>query len=924
MKKCILMLFVLLSAYSGWGQQLQVVNLTTDRKINPLGTTLTPVFSWELICSHRGCVQTAFQLQVAEDSTSDVTKNTSARIKGSQSYDIAANVANLDLQPAHKYYWRVRVWDNHGKVSSWSDAAAFTTALSGKQDWGQARWIGYEDIPDSMRVVPGVHSGADKFYGKHKARQRPVVPLFRKEFTGGNNIKRALLFISGLGQYEVSLNGERLGDNFLAPGWTDYDETVLYNTYDVTDRLKAGENALGVIVGNGFFNVNKERYKKLSVAYGMPRMICRLMITYADGTVKNIVSGNDWKTAPSPVTFASIYGGEDYNAGLEQKGWDQPSFNDAQWKQAMIVKETEKRLEPESDYPVKVMEILPVKSITQPAPGVYMYDYGQNAAGIVELKVRGKKGQTVKLIPAELLNANKLSNQKATGSPYYFSYTLKGDGEETWRPRFTYYGFRYVQVEGAVPDSVSNTELPKIIHLNFLHTRNAAPATGNFSCSNELFNRIHTLILWAIKSNLQSVVTDCPHREKLSWLEQDYLMGNSIRHSYDISLLYRKLLDDMQEAQTDEGLIPDIAPEYVFFDDKGFGFRDSPEWGSAGVILPWYLYKWYGDKSALRSAYPTASKYVKYLQSRAENNILSHGLGDWYDNGPQRPGVAQLTPKALTATAIYYYDLVLLAKMGSMSGDPEGAKKYAALAAEVKKAFNKRFFDPVTRVYSTGSQTAMAMPLCVGLVEERYRRDVFRNLVDSIRHHDKKLTAGDIGFHFLVQALQEGGASQLLYEMNNRSDVPGYGFQLAKGATALTESWAALEQVSNNHLMLGHLMEWFYTGLGGITQQDSSIAYKAAIIQPEIVGDITWVKTSYKTFFGTIISEWEKNGDELIFHIVIPPNSKVLIKLPAMKDQTVTEGGLPLGKQGKVQLKGYEGGRIVMTAGSGDYQFVVK
>lgn len=922
MKLCVTALLLLLSA-AGKGQVLQAVNLRTDHKTDPVGTSISPALSWEIIASQRGCMQTMFQLQIMEDSTLTGTKDTSARISVSQSYNVGAHLAGRPVLPAHKYYWRVRVWDNHGNVSAWSAAASFTTALAGRQDWGQAQWIGYEDIPDSMRVVPGVHSGGGKFYEKHKARQRPVVPLFRKEFQVDDRIKSALLFISGLGQYEVNLNGEKLGDNFLAPGWTDYDETVLYNTYDVTDKLKTGGNALGVIVGNGFFNVNKERYKKLSIAYGMPRMICKLIITYADGTVKHIVSGDDWKTAPSPVTFASIYGGEDYDARLEQKGWDQSSFNDAHWKRAIIVKAREKRLEPELDHPVKVMETLPVKTITQPQPGVYVYDFGQNASGIVELKVKGKKGQTVKLIPAELLNGNKLSNQKATGSPYYFLYTLKGDGEEIWRPRFTYYGFRYVQLEGAAPDTAAGTSSPAITQLSFLHTRNAAPATGSFSCSNELFNRIHTLVQWAIKSNLQSVVTDCPHREKLSWLEQDYLMGNAIQHNYDISLLYRKLLDDMREAQTDSGLVPDIAPEYVFFDDNGFGFRDSPEWGSACVILPWQLYKWYGEASFSRT-YATAGKYVKYLQSKAVNNILSYGLGDWYDNGPQQPGVTQLTPKALTATAVYYYDLVLLSKMGSMSGDPEGAKKAAALARKVRKAFNRQFFNPATTVYATGSQTAMAMPLCLGLVERRYRKAVFANLLDSIRQHGRKLTAGDIGFHFLVQALQEGGASQLLFEMNNRSDVPGYGFQLAKGATALTESWAALERVSNNHLMLGHLMEWFYTGLGGIRQQDRSIAYKEAIIAPEMPGDVSWVKTSYKTLFGVIISEWERTDDQLSFHIIIPPNVSALIKLPAGRGQTITEAGLPLNVHKDLKMKGYKDGRMVLKAGSGDYRFVVK
>jgi hypothetical protein len=709
----------------------------------------------------------------------------------------------------------------------------------------------------------------------------------------------------------------------MAPGWTFYDKRVLYNTYDVTQLLHTGENAIGVIVGNGFYNVNKERYYKLSIAFGMPKMICKLHITYADGTTATIVSGSDWKTTPSPITYTGIFGGEDYDAGLEQKGWDQPAFNDQQWQQAKIVKAPKGVLEAERDYPVKVTDVLPVRTITQPAPGVYMYDFGQNASGIVELKVKGRKGQTIKLTPAELINNQQLANQKATGKPYYFSYTLKGDGEETWRPRFTYYGFRYVQIEGAAPDTAANTsDLPHITRLNFLHTRNASPVNGMFECSNDLFNNIHTLILWAIKSNMQSVLTDCPHREKLSWLEQDYLMGPSIQYNYDIYHLYRKLIYDMMDAQTKEGLVPDIAPEFVLFKDNGFGFRDSPEWGSASVILPWLLYKWYGDKDIIRDAYPMMKKYVEYLQSRANNHILSYGLGDWFDYGPAaHPGVAQLTPVPLTATAIYYYDISLLSQMATLLDNKKEADKWNKLAVTVKQSFNSKFFNPATKIYATGSQTAMAMPLCVGLVNERDRRTVFSHLVDSIRYNGNKLTAGDIGFHFLVQALQQGGASQLIYDMNYRSDVPGYGFQLAKGATALTESWPALAQVSNNHLMLGHIMEWFYNGLGGISQQEHSVAYRDILIRPEIVGGITDVKSAYHTPYGTIRSEWTCRNGVYRFHIVIPPNSTALVKLPATSQQTVTEGDQPLKE---VTLMDYEDGRVVLKAGSGDYWFEVK
>jgi hypothetical protein len=853
-------LFILFT-FCSIAQEVNITNLLCEHKATPYGINANaPTFSWQISTTKKDYLQSAYQLQVSETAAF----KSANIVKSNQPFHTGKK-----LLPARKYYWRVRVWDQHNQPSLWSKTASFTTGLS--EDWSNAKWIGYEELPDSMILVPGVHSGEDKGPDKNKAKQRPIVPLFRKTFKTERKVKSALVFISGLGQYELNINGKKVGDNFLAPGWTYYDKRVLYNTYDVTDLLNNGDNAIGVIVGNGFYNINKERYRKLSVAFGMPKMICKMLITYNDGSTKTIVSGDDWKTFPSPITFASIYGGEDYDANLEQANWDQPFFRDGTWKNALVVKAPKGLLEAEKDYPVKVTDVLYVKSITKPADSIYMYDFGQNASGIIELKVKGHKGQVIKLTPAELINDKKLANQKATGKSYYFSYTLKGDSIETWRPRFTYYGFRYVQVEGG-----------DIVSLNFLHTRNSTPTAGTFECSNTLFNQIYELILWAIKSNMQSVITDCPHREKLSWLEQDYLMGASIQHNFDIYQLYKKLVYDMMDAQTKEGLVPDIAPEFVFFDDGGYGFRDSPEWGSASVILPWLIYKWYGDKEVMRAAYPMMKKYVAYLQSRANNNILSYGLGDWFDYGPARPGVAQLTPKSLTATAIYHYDISLLAKMAALLNNKDSSQ-FIQLAADVKRSFNTQFFNANTKVYATGSQTAMAMPLCTGLVEDADRKAVFKNLVDSITHDGKKLTAGDIGFHFLVQALQEGGASQVIYDMNYRSDVPGYGFQLAKGATALTESWPALAEVSNNHLMLGHIMEWFYNGLAGISQSSTSVAYKDIVIRPEVVGDISYVKGSYNSPYGTIRSEWKREGNNFSLYVNIPANTTATIYMPDHK-----------------------------------------
>ena len=326
------------------------------------------------------------------------------------------------------------------------------------------------------------------------------------------------------------------------------------------------------------------------------------------------MSDKSWKTSPSAITYSSIYGGEDYDARLEQEGWNTALFNDTKWSQCLQIKSPVGQLLPEQDYPVTLMDSFEVKKIWHPSSNIYMYDFGQNASGIIKLIVRGRKGQTIKLIPAELINKFQLANQTASGSPYYFSYTLKSDTDEIWQPRFTYYGFRYVQVEGAVPDTSDNTlSQPIILQLKSMHNRNANPVNGSFECSNKLFNNIYTLINWAIKSNMQSVITDCPHREKLSWLEQDYLMGASIHYNFDIYHLYRKLCLDLMDAQYPEGFVPDIAPEFVVFNG---GFLDSPEWGSSAVILPWLLYTWYGDKDILKAAYPMAKKYAAYLERK--------------------------------------------------------------------------------------------------------------------------------------------------------------------------------------------------------------------------------------------------------------------------------------------------------------------
>jgi len=739
--------------------------------------------------------------------------------------------------------------------------------------WANAEWIAFEQLDDSMKVVPAIHGLGDDL--GDKCVKRSVVPMFRKEFDVVEHIEHASISICGLGHYELYINGKKIGNRFLSPGWTNYQKRCLYNSYNITAQLKKGDNVIGVLVGNGFFNINRERYRKLTGAYGYPRLIFNIRIKLKNGSIKNIVSDDHCKVIPSPITFSSIFGGEDYDATLEQADWNSSGFDDSNWHMPVIISDSMGKLVLEEDYPLKVMQPFDVQEVFTSQTGRTIYDFGQNASGIISIKVKGNRGAHIRIWPDELINSEKNVTQRSGGGPYEFNYTLKGGGIEEWQPRFSYYGFRYADVEIIEPeDAIEKTE---ILELKMLHTRNSAPAVGSFVCSDTFFNEIYELINWGIKSNMASVATDCPHREKLGWLEQTYLVGPSMHYNFDIHAFYSKIVTDMMDSQLDNGLVPDIAPEYVPF---GGGFRDSPEWGSAAVIIPWQIYRWYGDEEVLKKAYPMMKRYIAYLQSKALNHILDYGLGDWYDLGPDHPGVAQLTPKAVTATSIYFYDLQIMVRIAKMMGLDNDFGKYSTLSAEVKEAFLKKFYNPETGVCATGSQTAYAMPLYVGLIPEQDEALVLNNLVNSIINNDYALTSGDIGYHFLVRVLSEKGRSDILYQMNNRTDRPGYGYQLKKGATSLTESWAALADVSNNHMMLGHLMEWFYAGLGGIYQANNSIAYSDIIIAPKPVGTIKWVKCSYNAIKGVISSEWKIEANIFTLNIEIPNDAEAKIIIP--------------------------------------------
>lgn len=882
-------------------QHLRVVALQCNALSNPLGVDVaSPKLSWKIQSDQKWVSQVAYQIYVSSDPNFKASKSTwlwdSKKTTTATSINVGYN--GLALKSGQMCYWKVKVWDSKGNVAT-SAVAHWQMGVLKNTDWAGAKWIALEKLADTLVNPLPTDGQKDRFKGNN------TLPIFRKSFDVKKKIKQATIFISGLGQLELSCNGQKVSNDFLAPGWTKYDKEALYVTYDVTQQLQLGQNTLGIMLGNGFYYIPpvSGRYRKLKVAFGYPKVICRLLIEYVDGSTANVVSDASWKTAPSPITFSSIYGGEDYNANLAQKDWDKSGFDDKAWRSVLLVDGP--HLHAQKEEPVKVMQRFePISSNNLPN-GQQVFDFGQNASAIVEIKVKGKKGDTVKVKPAELLNSDGSVNQKNSGSPYYFTYVLKGGGEEVWRPRFTYYGFRYAQVSGPLTSIQS------------LHIRNAAPTVGSFACSNPLFNQAFGLIDWAVKSNMVSVFTDCPHREKLGWLEQLHLMGSSIRYNYDALPLFKKAMADMRNSQLENGLVPEIAPEYVKFEWGGNDmFRDSPEWGSSSIILPWYLYQWYGDKSVLEDNYGMMQRYLTYLAGKAEKHLLKQGLGDWYDLGPKAPGVSQLTPMGVTGTAIYYYDLTIAQKVATLLGKADDAVKYKSLANQIRTAFNNEFFNPNTKQYATGSQTANAMAVYMGLVAQKDKQAVIDNLIKDIRDRNNALTAGDIGYRYVLRVLEAAGRSDVIFEMNNRSDVPGYGMQLAKGATALTESWQALPTVSNNHLMLGHLMEWFYSGLLGIRQDTSSLAFKKIIIAPRVVGNITWAKGAYQSPYGKIVSNWQKSKAGFELDVEIPANTTATIFLPASANAKIEEKNRNVFK-----LLGFENGCAKLAVGSGYYQF---
>lgn len=872
------------------------VRLMCENAVDPLGVdAANPRLSWQVTSDARGARQSAYQILVASTAEKLAADDADLWDSGRVESDAArVRYAGQPLGSSQQAFWKVRAWNEHEHASPWSAPATWTMGVLESDDW-QARWI----------VAPWTSEAL----------------LLRREFGVKPGLRRALVHVCGLGQFELFLNGQKVSANLLSPGWSKYNRTALYETHDVTELLVQGDNAVGLALGDGMYNTERRnRFSKFQGTFGPLRACGQIELQYVDGSREVVVTDPQWRVARGPVTYNDIFGGEDFDARLIEPGWDTAGFDDAHWTGAVELVRPSGTLRGStaSAPPLGAIETIEPASITDHGAGRQVVDLGQNASYMPRITVSGPAGSTVRLTHAEVLDDNGDIDRGTCGGnrgPAYWQYTKATDGPETWFPQFFYAGCRFLQVD--LLPATEGGPLPTLDACAGVVVHSTTPAAGDFRCSNELLNRIRTLVRWAQRSNMVSVLTDCPHREKLGWLEQYHLNGPAIRYEFDVPRIFAKGMQDMADSQLDNGLVPNIAPEYVEFPGT---FRAAAEWGSAVILVPWQQYVFTGDDTLLRQHYEVMQRYLAYLESIAEDGIVSEGLGDWYDLGPaDRPGHAQLTPPPVTATAFYFHDAELMSRIAELLGYDQDAKRYAAQAEAIRAAW-LREFRTEEGVYATNSQCSNAIALELGLVLPEDHDRALAALVNDVQENDYGPTAGDVGYRFLLQALAHGGRSDVIYRMINQDERPGYGYQLKQGATALTEAWDANHHSSHNHFMLGHITEWFYGHVLGIRPDPTAPGFKRVLIEPTPGGDLTWAEGSYEGPHGPIQVHWDRDGDEFRLRVRIPANSTALVTLPAAA-ATIHEGEAPATDAPGVTVESSDGGNTTLAVESGTYVF---
>jgi alpha-L-rhamnosidase len=905
---------------------IRPVDLSCESLGSPVVDSSAPRLSWKLNAAEgaRGQVQSAYRVLVATNESLLFPGSPDLWDTGKVLSEQQLHVEYAGLNPSagQRCYWRVEVWDGNDELSESSVVGWWEMGLLSPDNWS-ASWI------SNGKPLSDTDAG---FYEDDPA------PLMRRSFRISKPVRRARWYTTALGYVSLSCNGEAPSEDLLSPAWTQTDKTLYYSCHDITERLKEGENVLGASLGNGWRNPLPLRmWGRINIRehlpVGRPQFLSQLVIEYEDGTSERIGSDEAWRVSDGPLLRNSVYLGETYDARLEQSGWNAPGFDDSSWKAVTIESETQSevgQLRAMPMPPIRATEQIAAVSSNEIEPGVWIVDLGQNFAGWVRLQVEGPRGRTVRLRMGELLHqdgtlnpmtavAGQIKRNNAEGisiggpgapeiAEQVITYTLKGGGPEEYTPKFTFHGFRYVEVtgypgslpEGAIQGLRLNTDVEQV---------------GHFQCSNPMFNQLNEVIQWTFLSNLFSVQSDCPAREKFQYGGDIVASSEMAIFNYDMAAFYAKAVGDFRDAAID-GWFTETAP-YVGISAANYVEGAGPiGWGLAHPLLLDQLYRYYGDLRLIEDHYEAARKWVDLLSEHAEGFIIDRCIGDHESLDPK--------PIALVATAQFFQAASLVSGFAEKLGLTEDEIHYERLSDDIRSAFVGRFLEPGTGRFDSGTQAAQATALYMSLVPENERIAAIQRMVNAVvADHDGHIAAGIFGTKYLLNALTETGHADVAYAMVGKQDYPGWGHMMANGATTLWETWAQSDNVySQNHPMFGSVCEWFYRCIGGINPDEDANGFNRFSIEPHIAEDLEFADVIYESVRGTVACRWRKDGGSLIMDIEVPPNTRATVRIPAPHPRGIREGGIQISDVEAIQLLPQsEDGFIKVLVGSGRYVF---
>ena len=882
--------------------QLNVIHLRCENLTNPIGLDVPqPRFTWQLQSNARSVLQTAYELKVSDESSMKSSTWASEKINSDQS--VMVPYGGPALASGKKYFWQVRVWDNHGNVCPWTSVASWQMGLLKPTDWN-AKWIVPGYVEDTVN--------------------RPS-PLLRKQFSCTKKIKSATAYITSHGLYQASINGKRVGDAYLTPGWTSYNKRLQYQTYDVTGLLQQGNNAIGVILGGGWyrgvigFSNNRNVYGR-DIA-----LLLQVDIEFTDGTKQQVISDESWKSSTGSIRYAEIYNGETDDARDEKIGWENANYNDASWSGVQVMPFSKDVLVGTYNEPVKKHEIFkPVRIFTTPL-GEQVIDFGQNLVGWVMVKANGAAGDTITIQHAEVLDKNgnfyteNLRAAKATDH-----YVLKGGGEESFEPHFTFHGFRYIKITG-----YRGTIQPENFVAVALYS--SMQPTGTFACSDPLLNQLQHNVQWGQKGNFLDVPTDCPQRdERLGWTGDAQVFSRTASFNMQVNNFFAKWLKDLAADQASNGAIPFVIPNIL---GQPIG---ATGWADAGTIIPWNMYLAYGDKRILEQQYASMKAWVGYMEKSSKNYLWNTGFhfGDWlfYSLDNDNIGRSAITDKYLIAQCFFAYSTQILINTATVLGKTDDVKYYTDLIQKVKDAFLHEYVTENGRLVSS-TQTAYVLALNFDMLPENMRAQAVERLVQNIKDYNDHLTTGFLGTPYLCHVLSRFGKTDIAYKLLLQQTYPSWLYPVKMGATTIWERWngirpdssfASASMNSFNHYAYGAIGDWMYRVMTGMDTYTDGPGYKHIKIQPHVGGGLTMAAADLETYYGKLSSHWKVANGQLTYDIEVPANTTADIFLPAKNATDVQEGGKSVTGQNDIKVSEPENGVVKITVGSGKYSFVVR